>query len=148
MDERCEIGFGPHLTMDLYGCDKSVLNDEKFVHNFLNELPDLIGMHKISQPQITKYPGRQDSFDKGGISAFILIAESHITLHTFIAQNHAFIDIFSCRDFDIEKAEKYIRKKFRPARIHKNLFPRGIEFPRNVEVVKEIVAGERKRGRK
>ena len=142
-NEICEIGFGPHLTLDLYSCDESVLNDEEFVFNFLNELPELIGMHKISPPQVTKYPGRPDSFDKGGISAFVLISESHITIHTFVEQKHAFIDIFSCNDFDIEKAEEHIRQKFRPQKVDRNLFSRGLEFPKKVAVAKEIVDAER-----
>lgn len=130
--------------MDLYSCDKDVLNDEEFVCDFLHTLPDMIGMTKISQPFVIKYPGRSDSFDKGGVSAYILIAESHITIHTFAAQRHAFIDIFSCKDFDIEKAEQYIRQKFRPERIDKRLFARGIEFPRNGLATK-IVVRERKK---
>lgn len=143
-----EIGFGPHLTMDLYSCEKDVLNDEEFVCEFLNTLPDMIGMTKASQPLVIKYPGKADSFDKGGVSAYILIAESHITIHTFAAQRHAFIDIFSCKDFDIGKAEKYIRQKFKPDRIDKRLFARGIEFPRNPEAATQIVVKERKTARK
>lgn len=142
-NEICEIGFGPHLTLDLYSCDESILNDEEFIFNFLNELPEMIGMHKISLPQVTKYHGRPGSFDKGGISAFVLIAESHISIHTFVEQKHAFIDIFSCNDFDLEKAEKHIMDSFNPKKIDRNLFSRGLEFPKKVAVAKEIVDAER-----
>ncbi len=143
-NEICEIGFGPHLTLDLYSCDESVLNDEEFVFNFLNELPEMIGMHKISPPHVMKYSGRPGSFDKGGISAFVLIAESHISIHTFVEQKHAFVDIFSCNDFDLEKAEKHITDMFNPKKIDRKLFSRGLEFPKKVEAAREIVEGERK----
>jgi len=142
--EKCEVGFGPHLTLDLYSCDKSVLNDENLIREFLHTLPDMLAMNKISEPSITKYLGKEDSFDKGGISAFVLIAESHISIHTFVEQRHAFIDIFSCKDFDVEKAVQFICEKFRPERVDKKLFGRGLEFPRNVEAVKEIIHEERK----
>lgn len=81
--------FGPHLTLDLYGCSKEKLSDKDFIYKLLDELPELIGMHKITQPFVTDYPGRPNSFDKGGISAFVLIAESHITIHTFVEQSYA-----------------------------------------------------------
>ncbi len=104
----------------------------------------MLQMNKISDPHVTRYHGREDSFDKGGISAFILIAESHITVHTFIEQRHAFIDIFSCKDFDADKAEQLIREKFKPERVDRKLFGRGLEFPRNPEYVKGIIHDERK----
>ena len=142
--EKCEVGFGPHLTLDLYSCDKSVLDDEDLIREFLHTLPDMIHMTKISDPHVTKYHGREGSFDKGGISAFVLIAESHISIHTFVEQRHAFIDVFSCKDFDVEKAEKIICDKFKPERVDRKVFGRGLEFPRNVEAVKKVIQEERK----
>jgi S-adenosylmethionine decarboxylase len=137
--------FGPHLTLDLYYCSKDKLADTAFIFKILDELPDLIGMHKISSPEIVNYNGNPESFDKGGISAFVLIAESHITIHTFVKQQFASIDIFSCKDFDVEKAESYIVKKFEPKKVEKHLIYRGMEFPKEVEKAKDIVRQSRKR---
>lgn len=90
--------FGPHLTLDLYLCNKKRLLDLDFIYKILDELPDLIGMHKISPPQVMIQHANPDTFDKGGISGFVLIAESHISVHTFVAQEYVSIDIFSCKD--------------------------------------------------
>ena len=49
--------FGPHLTMDMYGCNKKKLKDVNVVFNFLNELPELIGMTKIMPPYTFSYSG-------------------------------------------------------------------------------------------
>lgn len=148
MDKKVTIGFGPHLTLDLYGCDQKRLLDDKYIYNLLDKLPAKIGMHKISQPVVNKFTsnplGRKKSFDHGGISAFVLIAESHITIHTFVAQKYASVDIFSCKDFDVEKAEKHLMKAFSAAKAEKNFLLRGREFPKNAGVVKPIVAAERK----
>ena len=144
MNQKCELGFGPHLTLDLSSCDKEILADREKIHSMLDRLPTMIGMHKISDPNVVYYPGKPGSFDKGGVSGFVLIAESHITIHTFVEQAHAFVDIFSCKPFDLKKTEEFFVDNLKAEKVHKNLFDRGIEFPRNVGLVKEIVAKERK----
>lgn len=142
------MGFGPHLTLDLYGCNRRKLSNFSFITHILEELPDLIGMKKISPASVSAFAGNpignQDSFDHGGCSGFILIAESHIAIHTFVAQNFASIDIFSCKEFDVENAEDYLVKEFEARKVEKNLFDRGKEFPKRVELAKPIVVAERR----
>jgi S-adenosylmethionine decarboxylase len=146
--EKVQIGFGPHLTLDMYGCDEKRLLDQRFIYKLLDELPAKIGMHKISQPVVNKFSsnplGNEKSFDKGGISAFVLIAESHITIHTFVAQRFVSVDIFSCKEFDVDKAERQLMRAFAAQKSEKNLLMRGKEFPKNVELVRPIVAEERR----
>ena len=143
MIEDFETGFGPHLTLDLYGCNKEKISDLEFVTSILNELPDLINMKKISLPNVIFYPGSEGTFDKGGISGFVLIATSHITIHTFIEQEHVFFDIFSCKNFDVEKATSYLIDKFEAKKVDKNLFQRGLEFPKSIPIVQRFVKKER-----
>jgi S-adenosylmethionine decarboxylase len=137
--------FGLHLTLDLYSCNRKKLIDKKFILEMLEELPDLIGMRKISEPQIIEYPGNPNSFDAGGISAFILIAESHISIHTFVKQAFASVDVFSCKGFDVKEVEAYIIEKFEPKKVERHLINRGIEFPRDKEKAREIVIKARKK---
>ncbi len=144
MDKKFELGFGPHLTLDLYDCNKERLGDLRFIYDLLDQLPELIGMHKISTPQVTYYKGSDDSFDKGGVSGFVLIAESHIAVHSFIEQRHLFVDIFSCKDFDVEYAEKHLTEQFKAKKVDKRLFDRGVEFPKEVTVVADYIGKERK----
>lgn len=145
MSHEFEIGFGPHLTLDLYGCNKEKISDLKFIYSLLDQLPDLIGMKKISPPNLVFYAGTEGSFDKGGISGFVLIATSHISVHTFTEQEHVFFDIFSCKDFDVEKAEEYLREKCEAKKVDKNLFQRGLEFPKSIPIVQKFVKKERPR---
>ena len=144
MDRSVQLGFGPHLTLDLYGCNHRKMSDSSFITGVLEELPDLIGMTKISEPYVSQYNGKKDSFDKGGISSFIFIAESHIAIHTFAAQNFASVDIFSCKQFDVQLAEEYLAGAFEAKKVEKNLFDRGKEFPKQVELAKPIMAEDRK----
>lgn len=140
--------FGPHLTLDLYHCSAQKLKDSHFIRKFLFDFPELIGMHRISDPQITEYEGRPGSFDKGGISAFVLLAESHVSIHTFPADGFASVDIFSCKEFNIRNAEEFLMKAFDAKKAEKNFLIRGKEFvkhyPRSVSKSKKIVDRERK----
>lgn len=130
--------FGPHLTLDLYSCNQKKLNDVEFVFKLLNELPDFIGMNKISKPQVLKYHGKKNSFDKGGISGFVLIAESHISIHTFVEQKYASVDIFSCKDFDVKRSQQFLMEKLEAKHAEKHFIMRGREFPKELEMAKPV----------
>lgn len=134
--------FGPHLTVDLYGCSKEKLSSTEFVRQILDELPDHIGMHKISEPSVMWYEN-PETFDKGGVSGFVMIAESNISIHTFVEQQSAFVDVFSCKSFDEKKAEEYLMQKFEAQSCEKEMLTRGKHFPRNEEKTKEIVLEQR-----
>lgn len=136
--------FGPHLTLDLYNCNKKRLLDLNLIYKILDELPNLINMHKIFPPQAMVQGPNPKTFDKGGISGFVLIAESHISIHTFVAQEFASIDIFSCKNFDIDKTISYLVDKFEAQKIEKHIISRGKEFPKDLEKAKAIVVRSRK----
>ena len=136
--------FGPHLTLDLYSCNKKRLLDLDFVYKILDELPDLIGMHKISPPQVMVQHPNPNTFDKGGISGFVLIEESHVSIHTFVAQEYVSIDIFSCKNFDVQGSINYLVNKFGAQKVEKHLISRGREFPKDLEKAKAIVIKSRK----
>jgi S-adenosylmethionine decarboxylase len=99
-----------HLIIDGYSSNQQILKDEVFLRQMLDTIPSLIGMTKISDPFVFKYVG--DKPEEWGISGFVFIAESHISFHTFVERHYINIDVFSCRDFDIEKATKHFQGKF------------------------------------
>ena len=137
--------FGPHLMLDCYGCSEEKLKNLDFVLKFLDNLPGMIGMHKILDPYAIDYPGKPNSFDKGGISAVVIIAESHISIHTFPYNGFMSVDIFSCKDFDVEGAVGFIKDAFGVKKFEKRLLSRGMEFPKNSPKAMKIV--EKQRGK-
>ncbi|MFA6214609.1 MAG: adenosylmethionine decarboxylase [Candidatus Micrarchaeia archaeon] len=141
-EERKEM-FGPHLTMDLYGCNKKKLKDVNFVFNFLDELPSMIGMTKIMPPYTFSYSGLKP--EDWGVSGIVLIAESHISIHTFPEKNYASLDIFSCKDFDVESATDIIASKFEAKSYEKNFMMRGRHFPKDIVRNRQIIELERER---
>ena len=120
--------FGPHITIDLKGCPKEVLSDYNLHFNYLKSLPELIHMTPITQPYVFPYSGLVPE-DKG-ITGIVIIAESHISVHSFEDKGYCFIDIFSCKDFDVERAIHITKDLFKPEDFEINVVARGKDFPR------------------
>ena len=87
-----------HLVIDGYGCDPGQLADMEHVRRFLDAYPDAIGMTKISVPSVQTYRGPVP--EDWGVSGFVIIAESHISVHTFPDRAYVNVDVFSCKEFD------------------------------------------------
>ena len=123
--------FGLHVTIDASDCDKRKLASYSLVYDILNNLPARIGMTKMTLPYVCKW---LDKFSDGaeGISGFVMIAESHISIHTFPDQDYVFMDIFSCRNFDTDKAIKYLVSAFGALKYKTNVLKRGVDFPPKV----------------
>ena len=85
-------------------------------------------MTPITQPYVFPYSGLLPE-DKG-ITGIVIIAESHLSIHSFEEKGYTFIDMFSCKEFDVEKAVEYILESFKPISYEKNLIQRGKDFPR------------------
>src|SRR6185437_17066451 len=65
-----------------------------------------------------------------GVSGLVVIAESHIAIHTFPELDYFTMDIFSCKNFDHEKAIEYIRSAFDVEEMDRMLVQRGLSFRR------------------
>jgi len=111
-----------HLMIDGYSSDQGILRDEAFLRSFLEDYPARIGMTRISPPYVLKYVG--PVLDDWGISGFVFIAESHIGIHTFAEQNYVNIDVFSCTEFDADKAVNDFRDGFRLVKLRTCLIDR------------------------
>ncbi len=138
------IGFGPHLMVDGYQANYDVLASVEAITNFLEELPKEIEMTKIMPPYVFKYDGG-DKPEDWGISGFVIIAESHISIHTFPEKEYFSLDIFSCKDFDIEKAIKIIKEYFNTDNLEIRTTNRGTEFPRDIRIATSITKAQRNR---
>ena len=115
-----------HLVVDGYGADPEKLKDTDLVFRFLDEYPDAIGMTKIVLPQVYTYHGK--TTEDWGISGFVLIAESHISIHTFPDRQYVNIDIFSCKDFDAESSLEVVKDTFGLPEVKVWTLDRGIDY--------------------
>ena len=111
-----------HLIIDGYGDNPKLMQDEQFLYQLLDSYPAQIGMTKISSPLVFKYVGSRP--EDWGISGFVFIAESHISIHTFVERRYINIDVFSCKDFDAEQVIKDFKDKFQLTRLSSRLIKR------------------------
>jgi S-adenosylmethionine decarboxylase len=102
-------------------------------------------MTKIMPPYTFSYSGLKP--EDWGVSGIVLIAESHISIHTFVDKNYASVDIFSCKDFDVESAADIIASKFEAKTYEKNLLMRGRHFPKDIMRNRQIMELERESSR-
>jgi S-adenosylmethionine decarboxylase len=135
--------FGPHLILEAYGCPKSNLADLNRVSEVLDAYPAQLNMTKIMPPYVFTYKGTVE--DDWGVSGIVLIAESHISIHTFPDKQFVTLDIFSCREFDVDEAVAYFCDIFAPESYDKQLLMRGREFPKSSGRAGRIIESERLR---
>ncbi|MEX2246780.1 MAG: S-adenosylmethionine decarboxylase [Dehalococcoidia bacterium] len=119
-----------HVTIDGFGGKSTQLADVALVRNLLDRYPGEIGMTKISEPHVFEYRGTKP--EDWGVSGFVLIAESHIAVHTFPEHGQVWVDIFSCKGFDDTPAIDRIVEAFGLEHTRVNRLERGLEYPHDV----------------
>jgi len=125
--------FGFHLMLDLYSCDLESLRDEKLCMTALEELPGILGMTIFQPPQLARLEESEDLEDQkdpGGLSGFVMIKESHISLHTFPKRGFVSIDVYSCEPFSKDKAVRYFEELFKSKDSEINFVKRGSRYPK------------------
>jgi len=110
--------------LDLYGCDPKIVRSLEKCYYYLDILPEIIGTHKQSPPFII-YTNEKKYPDKAGLSGWIPIVESGISIHTLTLTNFVSIDVYSCKKFDPRKIKQFTLKFFKPKKIEEKFFLRG-----------------------
>ncbi len=120
--------FGTHLTLDGYGADRGALNNMDLIFTVLNDLPSILDMHKIMTPYVIRFDGN-DKKDAGGYSGFVMIAESHISIHTFPEKGFVTIDVYTCQgELNAKTCNAYFGKLFGVKSWEQHLIKRGRKY--------------------
>jgi S-adenosylmethionine decarboxylase len=133
--------FGPHLILEAYGCQKEALADVGLVSRTLDAYPAKLMMTKMMPPYV--FAWNDSSPEDWGVSGVVMIAESHISIHTFPEKQFVTLDIFSCREFDVEAAIEFFCSVFKPETYEQQVLMRGREYPASSGRAKNIVKSER-----
>ena len=84
-----ELGLqSKHLLLELYRCNCEKLNDESFLRCTLNRAAKLANATVLNLIS--------NKFEPQGVTAIALLAESHISIHTWPESNYSAVDIFTC----------------------------------------------------
>jgi len=116
-------GMGNHLILDAEGCPEGALDDEAVVKAFLQSVPGLVGGTAISDVVIKRHVAKDP--DESGVTGFILLAESHSSIHTFPSKGSFHFDLFTHDEFDVDKVIRKVEETFAPETMMKKLVPRS-----------------------
>ena len=77
-----------HLLLELDGCSRETLNDVEFLKSCLKEGATAAGATIVSEAFF--------QFAPYGVSGVVIIAESHLSIHTWPEYGYAAVDVFTC----------------------------------------------------
>lgn len=107
--------FGWELVLDLHGCDLSVMSSKEKLTEYIDKLCKIIKMKKYGKI-LLEYFGLQKPQTKG-YSLLQFVETSSITGHFSEHWRISYINIFSCKPFDQQKAKDFTKKFFNAKKV-------------------------------
>ncbi|MCI5123717.1 MAG: hypothetical protein D3925_04385 [Candidatus Electrothrix sp. AR5] len=124
--EEKRRAFGFHLMLDCYQCNPQHLDNIDSCYRFLDELVEITGATKQTQPYVFRTP---DEFEgKEGLSGWVPLVESGISIHTLTANRFISLDVYSCKEFSREDVTEFTRQFFKPTEIEQQFLLRGLKY--------------------
>jgi len=111
--------LGIQLAIELFDCDEKILNDYRLLEQFLVEAATKAGATVVDSVF--------HQFNPHGISGAVIIAESHIAIHTWPEYRYAALDIFTCgTDIDPNGIAEEVKYVLGADRMHVSRILRGV----------------------
>ncbi len=96
--------LGRHFLIDLYGCPTEILNDEGLVREIM------LGAAGVAEARVVTDVFHR--FNPHGLSGVVVVAESHLAIHTWPEHGCASVDVFSCgATMRPERVEEFLKRK-------------------------------------
>ncbi len=90
VDAKLTDIVGKHCILELYECDQTRLNDEAFIRTTVTIAAKVAGARLLNL--------MTHKFEPQGVTGLALLAESHISIHTWPESFYAAVDVFTCGD--------------------------------------------------
>ncbi len=97
-----------HIIIHANNVEDDSLTNVEGLRTFLNTLPGRIGMTVLYGPVVV-----EGIPENPGLSGFVIIDFSHISIHTFTEHKQALVDIFSCKPYETEDAAQAVLDYFK-----------------------------------
>lgn len=122
-----ESTYGTHLTLRIANVERcAALDGRETLANLLVTLVDRIGMRILAGPLVAEEQGLPE---RRGWSSVVILYESHAAVHTYPELGEAFVDIFSCKHFDIETVSDVLKEFIGSFTVvEKSVFDRGVHW--------------------
>jgi len=117
--------LGRHLLIEYYECDELLLADKERVRGILLEA--------ARRARATIVTDVFHEFSPHGVSGVVVIAESHLAIHTWPEYGYAAVDVFTCNErLDRGVIQEFLKEKFRAGRTSSLDIQRGLGVGRPV----------------
>lgn len=110
--------IGKHLTVDMYGCSFESLDNVAFVKDAM--------LTAVKEANMTLLDFTYHKFEPQGLTALALLAESHMSIHTYPEMGYAAVDVFTCGDHSRpDKAVQTLQRFLQPEKTKTTNIKRG-----------------------
>jgi S-adenosylmethionine decarboxylase len=117
-----EAPVGVHCILELYQCAPALLNDVDFVERAVEAA--------AQEAQSTLLKLHVHQFEPQGVTAIALLAESHLSIHTWPERRYAAVDIFTCGAHTTPQAAcHFLVEQFLAGQHALSVLPRGRRSP-------------------
>ncbi|MEE9257267.1 MAG: adenosylmethionine decarboxylase [bacterium] len=113
--------LGRHILAEFYECDPAMLNDTGAIERAMNEAAAASGATVVQSVF--------HMFSPHGVSGVVVVAESHLAIHTWPEYGFAAVDYFTCGEVDAGAAIRCLRAKFGAERVSQREIERGVFEP-------------------
>ena len=111
--------LGRHILAEYYGCDTTILTNLEFLEQSMRKA--------VKNSGATIIDSTFHHFSPQGVSGVIVIAESHMAMHTWPEHGYAAVDFFTCGNrVDPYKALDYMNKILNPVKSSRKELLRGV----------------------
>jgi S-adenosylmethionine decarboxylase len=111
--------LGRHILVELYDCDKEALNNLGFLREVMVKAAIDCGAMVLGESF--------HHFSPQGVSGVVIIAESHLSIHTWPEYGYAAVDVFTCgTTVEPEKAARVLIEKLGSRNHSLTEIPRGV----------------------
>lgn len=112
--------YGRHIAVDLWGVEFEVLNDADYLREIMVEA--------ANKSQATVLSVSYKQFEPNGCTILILLAESHLSIHTYPEKEFAALDCYTCgMTVDPKIAIDHLIELLKPKKVYSKIFIRGLE---------------------
>lgn len=124
--------IGRHLIAEFYGCDTHGLDDLEHVRTSMLAAADEIRATVVAESF--------HRFAPQGVSGSVVIAESHLSIHTWPEYGYAAVDIFTCGGLDPRAGFRLLEDRLRSTSTRVQEILRGL--PEEIEADRQWSAGD------
>jgi S-adenosylmethionine decarboxylase len=114
---------GYHLIMELFGCEPEKINSRKYLQQTIKTA--------VKKSGLTNLGSRFHQFDPQGVTGFTLLAQSHISLHTWPEYGYLVLDIFTCGpQSQADLLANHFLERLQPTRVNRQVLRKGYKYNR------------------